>query len=232
MCEQAGYMETTNQHNNETSCSPCAAGSEKTSAGLQPCEACQVGKYKSTAGTAACIDFPAGCGSVQGSTVCVMCPAGTFKEDGPGNCRACPLNEISAQGCTRSGDCKCSEWYTRRGSYMHEFHKQSCLKCPANALTCTQKAFTCPQYYTMMDATYNTATTRYRRRLMWVGFEDWPKGVLHCLCYQPGYMETTNQNNNKTSCTPCAAGSEKTAFGLQPCEACQAGKYKSTLGKA
>ena len=162
-----------------------------------------------------------------GGGPCVMCPAGTFKDDSSGNCRACPLNMSSVQGAVDVTRCTCLGGYTSDWIWNNETGRGSCVKCPADAETCTPVDFDCKDGYTKIQNAKFTVNALYRRS--WdISFFTGPD----CLCEQAGYMETTNQYNNETSCSPCAAGSEKTSAGLQPCEACQAGKYKSTAGTA
>ncbi|KAJ1471156.1 hypothetical protein T484DRAFT_1601495, partial [Baffinella frigidus] len=170
------------------------------------CTGCIPGKYKTDPGSAACTS----CLANKYSTT-VAATAST-------TCQDCPLNTLSATGSDALIDCTCLAGYIgddgvectacEAGTYKIATGTGTCTSCLAN------------KYSTIVAATLNTCQVCPPNTFAPVGSD----AQIDCTC-----LAGHTASFNGMECTPCGAGTYKTATGTGTCTPCNLDTYSSSI---
>lgn len=220
-CTACGPLRSSAPGTGNSSGCECVAGHEPSGSGSS-CTACAVGKFKGTAGNFAC--EPCSTGSFAGdtgSTECTLCALNTYAaQPGKSACLGCPsFTQTLSEGTTNISGCLCQKGYLFDATYGDGL----CTKCGygkfkdevSNAETCAPCAPGTYQDGSTPDACQPFTACEPRRVEIYSGSATTNK---LCAVCPPGFRKLLPQHYNFTASTldPLDAACEQ-------CEQCGAG---------
>jgi len=222
-CASGKYSETVGAASS-TSCMTCPqysvsseGSSEKTA-----CK-CETG-YSGADGTRCTICAKGTHKAGTGSSACLQCAIGKFMENaGSSFCNNCAEGAVTLNaGSYYTFDCICVAGYSR-------FDGSPCQKCATakykNSLGSAECAWCSVDTYTDFLGAALCLNCPIRSSNFVSGGLNRSEDRTDCKCF-PGY---SSNGHTSFDCTPCAAGTWKSATGLQLCPQCQAGKYSTEI---
>ena len=213
-------------------CSPCSQGRYKAAQGSAVCTQCVPGKWTASAGASsdsACTCDAGSTGS-DGLSPCVLCAAGTFKAlPGPQNCSTCINSRDSHPGATI---CVCKAGHAPTGlacdpcvagKYKPSLGAHACTACAAGQHSNAVGASADP----CENCQAGTYAADYRTRCVscvanWHS-EEGSDNSSSCVC-------NAGHTSQLTLCPACEAGKYKDTLGAHACTPCAAGKHSGTVG--
>ena len=238
-----------------TACSPCAAGTTTTQAGMSTCQStmscpagtymlaatcamCPAGQYSNTKNAAACTLCQQGTyaetvGS-NTSSACLRCPAGTYGETegspSSAGCTPCPPGSYNpTPGATSGSSCR----QCKPGTFSNVIGASSdvqCTPCLAGSYSSFGGATSCDvcgpgTYGTVSGATSFASCSSCR-----AGSFSSSLGANSsktCISCPAGMY---SPSSGSVTCTPCEPGFFASANGSAACLPCQMGSYNSDYG--
>ena len=219
----------------DTPCSPCAAGSYKSTIGPGECLPCPAVIYKSDSGPGECSCVPDRYTSTTGPGECLPCPAGSYKSDsGPGECNSCPTGRYSSASAATTFDtcvlcpefstsplgsssktaCECDPGYTDvnggvceecLNSWSSTYGSATCTKCPSGMYTVRPTVVSSATCVACPAGKISAAPAA---------------GCINAPC-DAGYM------GNPGQCSACLPGTYKNVTGSENCVWCPVGKVRA-----
>ena len=214
-----------NYYKTSTGCTVCPGGQFSPGGGATSCSGCAVGKYRNTAGTA-CVSCAAGTYNAStgatSSSACLPCVAGTYSAAEASTCTACPAGQWSAAGATLCNLCPVGTYSgTPNGT-----SESVCTKCPAGRYSDTAGASSCkvcgPGTYSVGEG-----ATSITSCLQCPAGQYSSGGKGNCDLCPPGKFSTAIGAVTSDTCQDCAANTYNPYSGRSSCEAVPAGFWSS-----
>ncbi len=186
-------------------CSPCAAGTYKSSDGPGSCLPCAVGKY-SGIGSTICNECPTGNSCPTASSDPIQCNSGWYQDQySQTNCKPCPA-----------------------GTYAEVKGLITCAHCPAGYMSSARSSLCTPCNTGYYSSSYGSASCyecgpgTYQNLAAQTG----------CIPCPVGYYE---DEMGKTQCKACPAGTYNNQTGMSTvnaCVVCPPSTYNANTGSA
>lgn len=207
-----------------------------------PCKACEAGTFKQTNGSAACVQCEADTYSLEAAIACLDCPSHSSSDPGSGSFADClchlgyELQEDLCQPCDI-------------GFYKDTTGSSACQQCPEDTRTATTASIVCEPCPVNADPREDLLTCDCVDGYGHVGAAD--ADVPNCQACAIGEYYTATSSGpptHRTGCEECPGNSTTQAIAsanlldcfcnagfvvrddVHACVACEAGKYKSTIG--